>query len=56
MNWKITIFEIIILLFLLYWYIIPNWNKPRLTLSDIVIVELLYFIGFDLYKTIKRKI
>jgi hypothetical protein len=56
MNRIIAIIEILIILALVQWYVIPNWKYHPLTFSDLFVLELFYLIGNDIYKNLKDKV
>ena len=45
-----------IIVFLVFYYVIPHWNKREtISFTDIFVLETFLFIFFDLYKTNKEK-
>lgn len=54
MKKVITLAEITILTGMLYFYIIPNWNKHTLSLSDLLILEIVTGILYDWYNKLKK--
>jgi hypothetical protein len=56
MNKIIVTIEILIILALIQWYVIPNWIYHPLTFSDLFVLEAFYFLGDNLYKQLKNKI
>jgi len=56
MNKIIAIIEVLIILALVQWYVIPNWHYHPLTFSDLFVLEAFYFLGDNLYKQLKSKV
>lgn len=50
------IIEYVVLLALLILYVIPNWGiRKTLSFTDLLVLEMFFFIFTDLYKRNKKK-